>query len=122
MVESIGWQRVASLSQLREDEAFPAKIGDVQIALYTLKGQVYAIDDICTHEYGHLSQGFVEGGIIECPLHQATFDIVTGKCLTAPATVDLNRYAVRVEGNDIFVNATPLKCPAKRQQVRETSL
>jgi nitrite reductase/ring-hydroxylating ferredoxin subunit len=109
MVGSSGWHRVASLSQLREGEAFPTKIGDVQIALYTLKGQIHAIDDICTHEYAHLSQGFVEGGIIECPLHQATFDIATGKCLTAPATVDLNRYAVRVEGNEIFVSAAPLE-------------
>ena len=98
------WQRIAAVSQLRDDEAFPAKLGDVPIALYRLDGQVFAIDDVCTHEFALLSQGFIEGRIVECPLHQAKFDISTGKCLAAPATVDLNRYAVRIEAGEIFVS------------------
>jgi NAD(P)H-dependent nitrite reductase small subunit len=109
MAEGDQWRRIVSLSQLREDEAFPAKIGDTSIALYKLNGKVYAIDDVCTHEYAQLSQGFVEDATVECPLHQATFDIATGKCLSAPATIDLNRYAVRVDGDDVFVNVVPLK-------------
>jgi 3-phenylpropionate/trans-cinnamate dioxygenase ferredoxin subunit len=73
-----GWRRVAAASQLRDGEACPAKLGDTPIALYQLNGQVYAIDDVCTHEYALLSQGFVEDGAIECPLHQAKFDIASG--------------------------------------------
>ncbi|MFZ5692191.1 MAG: non-heme iron oxygenase ferredoxin subunit [Pseudomonadota bacterium] len=109
MPEFDGWHKIADLSQLRDDEAFPAKLGNVPIALYRLNGQIYAIDDVCTHEYALLSQGFVEGCAIECPLHQAKFDIASGKCLSAPATVDLKCYDVRVVGNDIFVSATPGK-------------
>ena len=103
-----GWHRIASLSQLRDDEAYPVKLGERPIALYRLDGQVYAIDDVCTHEFAVLSQGFIEGRAIECPLHQAKFDIATGKCLTGPATVDLNRYAVRIEGDGVYVSAEPL--------------
>lgn len=102
-----GWQWIATLSQLRDDEPYPAKLGETPIALYLLDGQVYAIDDICTHEYALLSQGFIEGCTIECPLHQATFDIRTGKCLAAPATVDLHFYSVRIEGNDVYVSEAP---------------
>jgi 3-phenylpropionate/trans-cinnamate dioxygenase ferredoxin subunit len=104
-----GWRRIAAVSQLRDDEAFPAKLADVPIALYRLDGKVFAIDDVCTHAFALLSQGFLEGGVIECPLHQATFDIATGKCLSAPATVDLNRYAVRIEAGDIYVSVQPQK-------------
>jgi 3-phenylpropionate/trans-cinnamate dioxygenase ferredoxin component len=104
-----GWRRIASMSQLREEEAFPAKLGDVPIALYRLDGQIYALDDICTHEYALLSHGFIEGRAIECPLHQAKFDIPTGKCVAPPATLDLNRYAVRVEDGDIYVSVEPLR-------------
>ena len=107
MSSEAGWQRIAAVSQLRDDEAFPAKLGDVPIALYRLDGQIFAIDDVCTHAFALLSQGFLEGGVIECPLHQATFDITTGKCLAAPATVDLNHYAVRIEAGDIYVSVQP---------------
>jgi nitrite reductase/ring-hydroxylating ferredoxin subunit len=96
------------MSQLREDEAFPAKLGERPIALYRLDDVLYAIDDVCTHEFALLSQGFIDGAAIECPLHQAKFDIATGKCLTPPATVDLKRYAVRVEGDEIYVSIEPL--------------
>ena len=103
------WQRIAAVSQLRDGEAFPAKLGDVPIALYQLDGHVFAIDDLCTHAFALLSQGFIEGRTVECPLHQAKFDILTGKCLAAPATVDLNRYAVRIEADEIYVSVEPQK-------------
>jgi NAD(P)H-dependent nitrite reductase small subunit len=103
-----GWQRVAAASQLRDGEPLPAKLGETPIALYRLKEQIYAIDDICTHAFALLSQGFIEDGAIECPLHQAKFDIATGKCLAAPAAADLNRYAVRIEGDDIYVRTAPV--------------
>jgi 3-phenylpropionate/trans-cinnamate dioxygenase ferredoxin subunit len=107
MTDPGAWFRIAALSQLREGEAFPAKLGDAPIALYRLNGRIYAIDDVCTHEYALLSQGFIEDCVIECPLHQAKFDIATGKCLAAPATVDLNCYAVRIQGDDVYVSLTP---------------
>jgi 3-phenylpropionate/trans-cinnamate dioxygenase ferredoxin subunit len=104
-----GWRLITRLSQLRQDEAYPAKLGDKPIALYLLGGRVYAIDDTCTHEYALLSQGFIEDHIIECPLHQAKFDITNGKCVAAPATVDLNYYAVRIEGEEVYVSDEPVE-------------
>jgi 3-phenylpropionate/trans-cinnamate dioxygenase ferredoxin component len=105
MAETDGWLRVAALSALAEDAGLPVKLGDIPIALYRLDGKVYAIDDVCTHESALLSQGFVEGGAIECPLHQACFDIATGRRLSGPAATDLRSYAVRIEGDDVYVRA-----------------
>ena len=100
-----GWLRVAVLADLTDADAAPlaVKLGELPIALYRLDGKVYAIDDVCTHEFALLSQGFVEGGAIECPLHQARFDIATGRCLSGPATVDLRTYEVKIDGGEVFV-------------------
>ncbi len=105
MADSGTWHRVAALDAVKEGEALPVKLGDTAIALYRLDGQVHAIDDVCTHEFALLSQGFVEDGAIECPLHAARFDIATGRCLAAPAERDLRTYPVRIDGNDVYVSA-----------------
>ena len=99
------WHRVASSAELREGEALPVDLAGTAIALYRIGDKVHAIDDVCTHEYAVLSQGFVEDGTIECPLHAAQFDIATGECLCGPATQDLRTYDVRIQGDDIYVCA-----------------
>ena len=102
MGEPDGWQRVAALADLADDAAFATKLGSRRIALYRLDGKIYALDDVCTHALALLSQGFIERGAVECPLHGARFDIATGRCLAPPATVDLRTYAVRIEGGEVF--------------------
>jgi nitrite reductase/ring-hydroxylating ferredoxin subunit len=99
------WHRLASVSEVRDGEGFPADLDGIPIALYRIEGRVHAVDDVCTHEFAVLSQGFVESGTIECPLHAAQFEIASGKCLSGPAMTDLRTYAVRVEGDDIYVCA-----------------
>lgn len=97
------WHRVASASDLRDGEGFPVDVDGAAIALYRINGAIHAIDDVCTHEFAVLSQGFVQAGTIECPLHAAQFDIATGECLSGPAAQDLRTYPVRQEGDDIYV-------------------
>ena len=99
------WRRVASSADVRDGEAFPVDLDGTPIALYRVDGKIHAIADVCTHEYAVLSQGFVEEGTIECPLHAAQFDIATGECLCGPATQDLRTYEVRLEDGDIYVRA-----------------
>jgi nitrite reductase/ring-hydroxylating ferredoxin subunit len=105
MEESSGWHRVVTLSDLRENDPYATNLGEDPIALYKVDGAVFAIGDVCTHEFALLSGGFVEGGVIECPLHQATFDIRTGRCLSPPATADLPIYDVRIDGDTIYIRA-----------------
>ena len=100
---TIVFHPVAKIDELDEEEVMEAKIGDLDLALYNVEGEFFATDGICTHEYINLCDGYVEGHIIECPLHSACFDIKTGKAMKAPATVDLKTYPVKVEGGSIFV-------------------
>ena len=74
-----------------------------RIALFNSGGSYFAIDDDCTHRGGSLSGGELEGTVVTCPLHGATFDITTGDVLGAPAPKGVVSYRVRVDGNDIKV-------------------
>jgi naphthalene 1,2-dioxygenase system ferredoxin subunit len=66
------------------------------IAFYEVEGEVYATDNVCTHGAARMSDGFLEGREIECPLHQGRFDVCTGKALCAPLTDDIKTYPVRI--------------------------
>jgi phenylpropionate dioxygenase-like ring-hydroxylating dioxygenase large terminal subunit len=100
----MAWQKAAALSELSEGGVIGVHVGTTPIALYQLDGVVYATHGICTHAMAILADGFVEDGKIECPLHQALFDIKSGKALCGPATEDLRTYAVQVEGDDVLVD------------------
>jgi 3-phenylpropionate/trans-cinnamate dioxygenase ferredoxin subunit len=100
----MAWQRVASVADVKPDNPVPVTIGDKQLAVYKLDNEFFVLDDVCPHAYALMSSGFVEGDRVECPLHQAAFEIRTGKCVAPPAESDLQTYPVKVEGNDIFAD------------------
>lgn len=70
----------------------------------TSDDKYYATDDICTHEYAHISDGYVEGTTVECPRHAGCFDIRTGKALNPPACVNLRTFPVKVEDGAIYLD------------------
>jgi nitrite reductase/ring-hydroxylating ferredoxin subunit len=100
---SVTWHRVASRSKLTPANPLAVEVGDKLIGLYLLDGAVHAIGNLCTHEFALLTEGFIEGDAIECPLHQARFSIKTGKVLSEPADTDVPSYPVKVDGDDIYV-------------------
>jgi len=74
------------------------------LALYrTEDNRYFATDGLCTHEQVDLSDGFVSGTIIECPMHNGRFDFTTGEAKGAPACVNLATYPVKVENGRILV-------------------
>ena len=103
----IEFHPVATTADLDGDEAMQVTIGRKEIALYNLDGAYYATDDICTHAYASLADGYVDNGQIECPLHGACFDIKTGKSMTPPANRDLDTYPIRIDGDTILVGVPP---------------
>lgn len=92
----MAWHDVAAADSFEPDVPKVVKVGETRIAVFRLDDGFYAISDICTHEYALLSDGFCEDGKVECPLHQACFDIRTGKALDEPAEIDVETYPTRV--------------------------
>jgi naphthalene 1,2-dioxygenase system ferredoxin subunit len=101
--DQTGWARAASRSELASGEVLGVEVAGRSIALYDVDGNIFATDNICTHAYARLSDGWLDGELIECPLHAARFDVRTGKVLDPPATVDLKTYPVRVVDDEIQI-------------------
>ena len=97
------WIKVASAEELRNDEARTVNVAGYGVALYRIEDEFFATDSMCTHATALLSEGFLEDGCVECPLHQGRFDVRTGKAMCAPVTVDLRTHAVKRDGDDIYV-------------------
>jgi len=97
------WHRVAAADDVKEGEAIAIEIGDAQIALCRVDGTIHAFENVSPHAYALLSDGFIEGNEIECPLHAARFVISTGECTAPPADRDLVTYPVKVEGDEVLV-------------------
>lgn len=103
MSKSSDWIEVCASNDLELDDALTCHHGDRTIAVYRTETGFFATDGICTHQHALLADGLVMDDVVECPLHQGRFSIVTGKALSSPACVDLRVYPVRVEQGKLFV-------------------
>lgn len=99
----MAWHKVARVSEVPEGEVIGVEVEGTPIALYQLDGDFYATHNVCTHAFALLSDGYVDEGKIECPLHQGIFDIRTGKAEEGPVDEDLKTFPVKVEGDDLLV-------------------
>jgi 3-phenylpropionate/trans-cinnamate dioxygenase ferredoxin component len=75
----------------------------MRVALCNVDGNVYAVEDRCTHDDGPLGEGFLEGEEIECPRHGARFDVKTGAVRCLPAVVPIRTFKVQLTGDEIQV-------------------
>lgn len=96
---------VANVSDLPPGGTYRVTVGGIDVLLCNVDGTIFAVRDVCTHDGGALDQGELEGCRIMCPRHGAYFDVRTGAALTLPAIIPLPTYAVRVEGENIFLDA-----------------
>ena len=104
MDETVKWVRVAARRALAKGEMKPVEAAGRQLALYRLNdGSWHASDNLCTHADARLTDGWLEGCVVECPLHGGRFDLLTGAGQGAPIETDLTLYPVRVEDDDVLV-------------------
>jgi 3-phenylpropionate/trans-cinnamate dioxygenase ferredoxin subunit len=97
------WVYAAELDAVTEDVPISAKVGDVAVGVYKINGVLHAIEDICPHADALLSEGFIDGEYVECPLHGALFHVPTGKCTQGPATRDVLPFETCIENKKIYL-------------------
>jgi nitrite reductase/ring-hydroxylating ferredoxin subunit len=100
----MAWTKAVELSELKEKGVLGVDIGSEEIALYWVDETVYATHNICTHAFARLSEGYLDGDCIECPIHQALFSVKTGEALSPPAYTPVKTYPCKVEGGDVLVD------------------
>jgi 3-phenylpropionate/trans-cinnamate dioxygenase ferredoxin subunit len=101
----MAWHQVASANEVQEDEALPVTVGKTMIALVRIDDKVYGLSNVCTHQFALMSDGFVDGDCIECPLHQARFDIATGEHIGGQACADLDVFPVKIQDGLVYVES-----------------
>lgn len=97
------WIKVADEGAIEDEDAICVALEGRKIALFFVDGTYYATSDLCTHEVASLSQGYVDGATVECPLHQAVFCLRTGAALAAPAEKPVQTFPTKVEGGAVYV-------------------
>jgi 3-phenylpropionate/trans-cinnamate dioxygenase ferredoxin component len=85
---------------------------DVPVAVFNVDGQLYAVDDTCTHQDASLVDGYLEGCWVECPLHASTFDLRTGAVSGPPAKRAVRTHAVEVRNGVVVVLLSDVPAPA----------
>jgi 3-phenylpropionate/trans-cinnamate dioxygenase ferredoxin subunit len=96
--------RACGAAEVEPGTALAVTVDDVAVAVVREGDGWYAVFDECSHAAVPLSEGDVEGSLIECWLHGSQFDLRTGKPTNLPATEPVAIYPVRVEGDDVLVD------------------
>ena len=99
------FETVAKLEELEDGGIKQVVVHGDLVGIYRVGNDVYAINDVCTHEEAYLSEGEFEPEEleVECPLHGSRFNIVTGEVRILPATRPVDTYDVKVEGDLVLV-------------------
>lgn len=96
---------VAKVAEIPDPGSMLVEVGERLVVLIHAAGHFYALDDICTHDGGPLSEGPIDAAesSIACPRHGAKFDIRNGAAMTMPATKPTQSHEVKVDGEQILV-------------------
>ena len=94
--ENIEYVEIAPVVDLPNGERLFIEVEGIQIVIFNIAGQYFAIGDVCSHDDGPVGEGDLEGMNIVCPRHGGEFDVQTGKAVQLPAVVDIPAYPVKV--------------------------
>jgi 3-phenylpropionate/trans-cinnamate dioxygenase ferredoxin subunit len=97
------WVKVAEVGELAPGAKKQIDLDGVEVALFNVDGEYYAIEDVCTHDGAPLAHGRFRGEEVTCPRHGARFNVKTGAALCMPAFEPVETYPVKVEENGIFI-------------------
>jgi nitrite reductase/ring-hydroxylating ferredoxin subunit len=76
---------------------------DLVLAVFNVDGEFHVTDDACTHGPGSLSEGYIEGDVVECNFHNGAFNIRTGEVVLPPCMVPIRIYKTVVEDGTVFI-------------------
>lgn len=96
--------QVAKLDEIRPGKTLRVVIGNKAVLLANVDGDIFAVDDLCSHEDFSLYRGCLKGDEVECSLHGARFNVRTGEPTHEPAICPITTYETQVEDGAILVN------------------
>ena len=97
------WVKVGSPGGVAEGEILSFSVGERQVAVANVEGDLHAFDDWCSHQQCSLAEGDLDGTIVECPCHGSQFDVTTGEAVQGPATDPVDVFEMREEDGELQV-------------------
>jgi len=94
---------LCSTADVAPGTAIQVATGDLTLAVYNVDGEFFCTDDICTHGPGLLSEGYIDGDVVECNFHNGQFNIKTGEVVAPPCMIPIKTYKTIVEGDRVFI-------------------
>jgi nitrite reductase/ring-hydroxylating ferredoxin subunit len=90
------WTDVGARSEVSPDNPLGGSVAGTPVGIYEVDGELHAVEDTCPHAAAMLTQGFADGCEVECPLHNAVFDVRSGRHLRGEPCRDIRVFPVRV--------------------------
>ncbi len=96
---------LCAASEVAPGAAIKVEIKDRALAVFNLNGEFFVTDDMCTHGPGSLSEGYIDGDVVECNFHNGQFNIRTGEVMSPPCMVPVKTYPVTVIDGRVTIEA-----------------
>jgi nitrite reductase/ring-hydroxylating ferredoxin subunit len=114
------FHKLGPVDEVRPGEIKQYIVEDRYVALCNVDGEFHAFEDVCTHQFTHLSEGEFDDSVVTCPLHGAKFDVKTGAVKSLPAVKPVPKHEVKVEDGYVYVALNPkrVKVGGKRGRRR----
>jgi biphenyl 2,3-dioxygenase ferredoxin subunit len=90
-------------SEIATGTAIKIEKNGLTLAVFNIEGDYLVTDDTCTHGPGSLSEGFIEGNVVECDFHGGAFNVRTGEVVAAPCMLALKTYKTYVENDEVGI-------------------
>ena len=94
---------LCSADEIAPGNAIRVENGDLVLAVYNVDGEYFVTDDLCTHGPGSLSEGYIDGDVVECNFHNGQFNIKTGEVVAPPCMVPIKTYKTFVENGRVLI-------------------
>jgi biphenyl 2,3-dioxygenase ferredoxin component len=94
---------LCTVGEVAPGGALKVERGDLTLAVFNVDGELYVTDDACTHGPGSLSEGYIEGDVVECNFHNGQFNIKTGEVVAPPCMIPIKTYRTVVEDGKVFI-------------------
>ena len=98
------FRAVTTVSEVPSGTSRAFLVGDREVVVCNVDGELYAVDNVCSHDEGPLDEGAIVGCEIECPRHGARFDLTDGSVKSPPAFLPIDVFPVRVVEETVEVD------------------
>ena len=94
---------LCSTDDVAPGNALKLETEGLTLAVFNVGGEFFVTDDLCTHGPGSLSEGYIEGDVVECNFHNGQFNIRTGEVVSPPCMIPIKTYPATVENGKVVI-------------------